>query len=99
MGADVGQPLLIFGHQFFFIELEPLAAHFGKSDGEAVLSVLIQGNGGTGTEVLKNITEKRIIDIGFAGDHGIVVVQHQTGIFQHEVPPLFYGHYSRVGEG
>jgi hypothetical protein len=68
----------------------PLPAHVGEPQVEAAVHVLLPCDLRTGAELVEDIAEIRIIDGGFALDYGIVMIQNQTGIFQHGIAPFFF---------
>ena len=88
MAAHILFPALVLFFQFFVCKVIPLLAHTHKTRMKTAFDIFIQSDGSAGAELVQYVAEIRIIDSRFTLYHRIIVIQNQTGILQHIIPPF-----------
>ena len=89
VGFDVFLPAEIFRYQLFLRKAEALAAKFRKAQPIAAIRILCFGNGGPWPERGQSHLKIGQIYGELALHHSVVMIQNQTGIFQHRIGPPF----------
>ena len=80
---DIVHPAVVLILQLLGRKIPAFAAHFRKAQAVAVLGKLRKAHGLAWAVLVEDIAEEGITDGSFALHHGVVVIEHQAGVFQH----------------
>lgn len=77
-------PAPIFINKLLLGKMIPFPAHIRKAQMAAAVDIFFQGNGSARSKMIQNVHKIGVVYGRFTLDHGIIMVQNKTGIFQHK---------------